>query len=29
VGNYRVIYKIEDEQREVVVGKIASRREDT
>jgi mRNA interferase RelE/StbE len=29
VGNCRVIYKIEDEQKEVVVGKIARRREDT
>lgn len=29
VGNYRVIYKIDDEQKEVVVGKIARRREDT
>ena len=29
VGNYRVIYKIDDEQREVEVGKIARRREDT
>ena len=29
VGAYRVIYKIDDESREVVVGKIARRREDT
>nr|HID13209.1 type II toxin-antitoxin system RelE/ParE family toxin [Anaerolineae bacterium] len=29
VGAYRVIYKIGDENREVVVGKIARRREDT
>jgi len=29
VGNYRVIYKIDDERKEVVVGKVARRREDT
>jgi mRNA interferase RelE/StbE len=29
VGAYRVIYKIDDERKEVVVGKIARRREDT
>jgi len=29
VGNYRVIYKIDDEHKEVVVGKVARRREDT
>jgi mRNA interferase RelE/StbE len=29
VGNYRVIYKIDDEQKVVVVGKVARRREDT
>lgn len=29
VGNYHAIYKIEDEQEEIVVGKIARRREDT
>ena len=29
VGDYRVIYKIDDERKEVVVGKIARRREDT
>ena len=29
VGAYRVIYKIDDERKEVVVGKVARRREDT
>jgi mRNA interferase RelE/StbE len=29
VGDYRVIYKIDDEHKEVVVGKVACRREDT
>ena len=29
VGNYRVIYRIDDEHKEVVVGKVARRREDT
>ena len=29
VGPYRVIYKIDDEGQEVVVGKVARRREDT
>ena len=29
VGAYRVIYKINDEREEVVVGKVARRREDT
>jgi mRNA interferase RelE/StbE len=29
VGNYHVIYKIEDEQKEFVVDKVARRREDT
>ena len=29
VGDYRVIYKIDDERKEVVVGKVARRREDT
>lgn len=29
VGDYRVIYKINDEGKEVVVGKVARRREDT
>ena len=29
VGEYRVIYKIDDEAEEVVVGKVARRREDT
>jgi mRNA interferase RelE/StbE len=29
VGDYRVIYKIDDEGKEVVVGKVARRREDT
>ncbi|MBC8445591.1 MAG: type II toxin-antitoxin system RelE/ParE family toxin [Chloroflexi bacterium] len=29
VGDYRVIYKIDDEGKEVMVGKIARRREDT
>ena len=29
VGAYRVIYKIDDERREVVVGKVARRREET
>ena len=29
VGNYRVIYKIDDEHKTVEVGKIARRREDT
>lgn len=29
VGDYRVIYKIDDEDKEIVVGKIARRREDT
>ena len=29
VGAYRVIYKINDEHKEVVVGKIARRHEDT
>ena len=28
-GDYRVIYKIDDEGKEVVVGKVARRREDT
>lgn len=29
VGAYRVIYKIDDERKKVVVGKVARRREDT
>ena len=29
VGNYPVIYKIDDERKEVVVGEVARRREDT
>ena len=29
VGAYRVIYKIDDQREEVVVGKVARRREDT
>jgi mRNA interferase RelE/StbE len=29
VGDYRMIYKIDDERNEVVVGKVARRREDT
>lgn len=29
VGDYRVIYKIDAERKEIVVGKIARRREDT
>jgi mRNA interferase RelE/StbE len=29
VGAYRVIYKIDDQRKEVVVGKVARRREDT
>jgi len=29
VGAYRVIYKIDDQLKEVVVGKVARRREDT
>jgi mRNA interferase RelE/StbE len=29
VGPYRVIYKIDDARQEVVVGKVARRREDT
>jgi mRNA interferase RelE/StbE len=29
VGAYRVIYKIDDERKEVVIGKVARRREDT
>ena len=29
IGQYRVIYKIDDERKEVVVGKVARRREDT
>lgn len=29
VGNYRIIYKINDEHKEVEVGKVARRREDT
>jgi mRNA interferase RelE/StbE len=29
VGDYRVIYKIDDERKKVVVGKVARRREDT
>jgi mRNA interferase RelE/StbE len=29
VGAYRVIYKIDDEHKEIVVGKVARRREDT
>jgi mRNA interferase RelE/StbE len=29
VGDYRVIYKIDDERKEVVVGKVVRRREDT
>jgi mRNA interferase RelE/StbE len=29
IGDYRVIYRIDDEHREVVVGKVARRREDT
>jgi mRNA interferase RelE/StbE len=29
VGDYRVVYKIDDESKEVVVGKVARRREDT
>ncbi len=29
VGAYRVIYKVDDKEKQVVVGKIARRREDT
>jgi mRNA interferase RelE/StbE len=29
IGDYRVIYKVDDEHKEVVVGKVARRREDT
>jgi len=29
VGAYRVVYKIDDERKKVVVGKVARRREDT
>jgi mRNA interferase RelE/StbE len=29
VGAYRVIYTIDDERKEVVIGKVARRREDT
>jgi mRNA interferase RelE/StbE len=29
VSDYRVIYKIDDERKEIVVGKVARRREDT
>jgi mRNA interferase RelE/StbE len=29
VEDYRVIYKIDDERKEVLVGKVARRREDT
>ena len=29
VGNYRVIYRVDGERKEIVVGKIAHRREDT
>lgn len=29
VGDYRVIYEIDDGRKEVVVGKVARRREDT
>lgn len=29
VGNYCVIYKIDDARQEIIVGKIARRREDT
>ena len=29
VGPYRVIYKIDDQREQVVVGKVARRREDT
>jgi mRNA interferase RelE/StbE len=29
IGDYRVVYKIDDERRAVVVGKIARRRENT
>jgi mRNA interferase RelE/StbE len=29
VGSFRMIYKIDDERKEVVVGKVARRRDDT
>jgi len=29
VGAYRIVYKVDDEKKQVVVGKIARRREDT
>jgi mRNA interferase RelE/StbE len=29
VGPYRIIYKVDDEHQEVIVGKVARRREDT
>ena len=29
VGDYRVIYRVDDERREVIVGKVSRRREDT
>lgn len=29
VGNYRVIYQVDGEEKKIVVGKIARRREDT
>jgi mRNA interferase RelE/StbE len=29
IGNYRVIYRIDDERKEILVGKVARRREDT
>jgi mRNA interferase RelE/StbE len=29
IGDYRVVYKIDDERRAVAVGKIARRRENT
>jgi mRNA-degrading endonuclease RelE of RelBE toxin-antitoxin system len=29
VGDYRATYRIDDELRQVVVGKVARRREDT
>ena len=29
VGDYRVVYKIDDEGKEIVIGKVARRREDT
>jgi mRNA interferase RelE/StbE len=29
VGPYRIIYQVDDEHQEVIVGKVARRREDT